>query len=85
MVQVSPDTGLEGWDWCSGYHYSDSSIIGFSHTHLSGTGRSDLMDVLIMPFTGEVKLQREQKKIRMPDIVRVSLMTKSGLPPDIIK
>ena len=50
MVQVSPDTGLEGWDWCSGYHYSDSSIIGFSHTHLSGTGRSDLMDVLIMPF-----------------------------------
>ena len=40
MVQLSPDTGLEGWDWCSGYHYSDSSIIGFSHTHLSGTGRS---------------------------------------------
>ena len=62
MVQVSPDTGLEGWDWCSGYHYSDSSIIGFSHTHLSGTGRSDLMDVLIMPFTGEVKLQSGTKE-----------------------
>ena len=55
MVQLSPDTGLEGWDWCSGYHYSDSSIIGFSHTHLSGTGRSDLMDVMIMPTVGEVK------------------------------
>lgn len=57
MVQLSPDTGLEGWDWCSGYHYTDRSIIGFSHTHLSGTGRSDLLDVLIMPFTGDIKLQ----------------------------
>lgn len=57
MVQLSPDTGLEGWDRCSGYHYSDSTIIGFSHTHLSGTGRSDLMDVLVMPFTGDLKLK----------------------------
>lgn len=55
MVQLSPDTGLEGWDWCSGYHYSDSSIVGFSHTHLSGTGRSDLLDVLLMPTVGEIK------------------------------
>jgi putative alpha-1,2-mannosidase len=38
MVQLSPDTYNDGWDWCSGYHYSDSSIMGFSHTHLSGTG-----------------------------------------------
>jgi len=53
MVQLSPDTHTEGWDWCSGYHYSDSSIIGFSHTHLSGTGRGELLDVLFMPFTGE--------------------------------
>lgn len=52
-VQLSPDTHTEGWDWCSGYHYSDSSIIGFSHTHLSGTGRGELLDVLVMPFTGE--------------------------------
>jgi predicted alpha-1,2-mannosidase len=52
-VQLSPDTHTEGWDWCSGYHYSDSSIIGFSHTHLSGTGRGELLDVLFMPFTGE--------------------------------
>lgn len=54
MVQLSPDTGVEGWDWCSGYHYSDSSIMGFSHTHLSGTGRGDLLDILVVPITGKV-------------------------------
>ena len=53
MVQVSPDTRLEGWDGCSGYHYSDDTIYGFSHTHLSGTGCSDYGDLLIMPFTVE--------------------------------
>lgn len=50
MMQLSPDTRLEGWDGCSGYHYSDSYIYGFSHTHLSGTGVSDYADVLIMPL-----------------------------------
>jgi len=54
MVQVSPDTRLEGWDGCSGYHYSDSVIYGFSHTHLSGTGCSDYGDLLLMPTTGAV-------------------------------
>lgn len=49
MVQLSPDTRLTGWDGCSGYHYSDSVIYGFSHTHLSGTGVSDYADVLLMP------------------------------------
>lgn len=53
MVQLSPDTGVEGWDWCSGYHSSDSSIMGFSHLHLSGTGGADLGDVLLMASTGE--------------------------------
>lgn len=53
MVQVSPDTRLDGWDGCSGYHYSDDTIYGFSHTHLSGTGCSDYGDLLIMPFTSE--------------------------------
>lgn len=53
MMQLSPDTRLEGWDGCSGYHYSDSYIYGFSHTHLSGTGVSDYGDVLLMP-TNEV-------------------------------
>ncbi len=54
MVQLSPDTGTEGWDWCSGYHYSDSSIMGFSHTHLSGTGGADLGDILVMPYVGDI-------------------------------
>lgn len=53
MVQLSPDTRLEGWDGCSGYHYTDSIVYGFSHTHLSGTGVSDYGDILLMPYTGE--------------------------------
>ena len=48
-VQLSPDTRLNGWDGCSGYHYSDSVIYGFSHTHLSGTGCEDLCDILFCP------------------------------------
>ncbi|HSN59887.1 MAG TPA: GH92 family glycosyl hydrolase, partial [Ferruginibacter sp.] len=55
MMQLSPDTRLEGWDGCSGYHYSDSMIYGFSHTHLSGTGIADYCDILLMPFTGDVQ------------------------------
>ena len=54
MVQLSPDTRTEGWDGCSGYHYSDTSILGFSHTHLSGTGVADLGDFLFTPYLGEV-------------------------------
>ena len=49
MMQLSPDTRLDGWDGCSGYHYSDNEIYGFSHTHLSGTGVSDYGDILLMP------------------------------------
>ena len=56
MVQLSPDTRLEGWDGCGGYHFSDSIIYGFSHTHLSGTGISDYADVLLMPTTGKIQL-----------------------------
>src|SRR3954471_5862627 len=52
MVQLSPDTRLEGWDGSSGYHYSDTTVYGFSHTHLSGTGIADYCDVLFMPTTG---------------------------------
>lgn len=54
MVQLSPDTRLTGWDGCSGYHYTDSLIYGFSHTHLQGTGVSDYGDILIMPTNNEV-------------------------------
>ena len=56
MVQLSPDGDVKGWDWCSGYHQSDSSLMGFSHTHLSGTGWTDLGDILLMPTVGEIKL-----------------------------
>jgi predicted alpha-1,2-mannosidase len=52
MVQLSPDTRLNGWDACSGYHKSDNVILGFSHTHLSGTGIGDYGDILFMPTTG---------------------------------
>ena len=56
-VQLGPTNIDKGWDWCSGYHYSDSIIIGFSHTHLSGTGGTDLGDLLIMPYTGPIKIK----------------------------
>ena len=54
LVQLSPDTRTYGWDGCSGYHYSDSTILGFSHTHLSGTGCADLGDFLFTPGVGQV-------------------------------
>jgi predicted alpha-1,2-mannosidase len=54
MMQLSPDTRLDGWDGCSGYHYSDDEIYGFSHTHLSGTGVSDYGDILLMPTNKQV-------------------------------
>ncbi len=55
MVQVSPDTRLEGWDGCSGYHYSDEHVYGFSHTHLSGTGIADYCDILLMPTVDDIR------------------------------
>ncbi|MBS1624555.1 MAG: GH92 family glycosyl hydrolase, partial [Bacteroidetes bacterium] len=60
MVQVGPDTRLKTWDGCSGYHYSDSKIFGFSHTHLSGTGCSDYGDVLLVPEVGKPKFKSSQ-------------------------
>jgi predicted alpha-1,2-mannosidase len=56
MIQVSPDNGISSWDWCSGYHYSDSIVAGFSHLHLSGTGIGDLADILFMPINKKVDL-----------------------------
>ena len=54
MVQLSPDTRAGNWDACAGYHYSDTTIDGFSHTHLSGTGCADLADILFHPTTREI-------------------------------
>jgi predicted alpha-1,2-mannosidase len=53
MVQVGPDNGKQGWDWSSGYNYSDSIISGFSHTHLSGTGIGDMCDISVLPVVGK--------------------------------
>ena len=58
MVQVGPTSIPQEWDWTSGYHDSDSTVIGFSHTHLSGTGIGDLFDITVMPVTGEVTYAR---------------------------
>ena len=56
MVQLGPTNISEGWDWVSGYHFSDSTIWAFTHTHLSGTGIGDLLDIGFMPVIGDVKL-----------------------------
>lgn len=58
FVQLGPTQLTSGWDWCSGYNYSDSTIIGFGHQHLSGTGIGDLGDISFMPAIGEVKTTR---------------------------
>src|SRR5271168_1064651 len=60
MVQLSPDTQIlpfkQSYKWASGYRYEDATILGFSHTHFSGSGHSDLGDVLIQPISGEARL-----------------------------
>lgn len=61
MVQLSPDTRIDGsWDGCSGYHYSDHIIYGFSHTHLNGTGVSDFGDIMLMPTMGKPSLENKE-------------------------
>ena len=73
MIQPSPDTRIYQWDACSGYHYSDSILIGFSHTHLSGTGCTDLGDILIMPLN-EIRTPRgNQDDIRWTVSARLML------------
>ncbi len=57
-VKLGPENIYKGWDWCSGYNYGDSILIGFAHLHLSGTGIGDLADILIMPYTGPVRLDK---------------------------
>ena len=58
MVQLGPTSISQSWDWCSGYHQDEASVIGFSHTHLSGTGIGDMFDITVMPITGEVTYAR---------------------------
>jgi predicted alpha-1,2-mannosidase len=66
MVQLGPDTDNSRWDACSGYHRTDGSIMGFSHTHLSGTGIGDMLDVLVVPTRG--KLELDPGKLDNPDL-----------------
>lgn len=58
FIQLGPTSIPQTWDWTSGYHISDTTVIGFSHTHLSGTGIGDLSDVLLMPVVGQPRLER---------------------------
>ncbi|RKD90342.1 GH92 family glycosyl hydrolase [Mangrovibacterium diazotrophicum] len=61
QIQLSPDNGTEGWDWSSGYHYSDSIVSGFSHLHLSGTGIGDLTDISFLPTTQKVSFRDREE------------------------
>jgi predicted alpha-1,2-mannosidase len=62
FVQLGPTSIPQGWDWCSGYNRSDSTVIGFAHTHLSGTGCGDLHDITVMPVVGKVTYDRGNEK-----------------------
>jgi len=77
MVQLSPDNGVIGYDWSSGYHYNSTQVIGFSHTHLSGTGIGELMDLLLMP----VILDDEQNQERLSNKTLSELLEKTLIKP----
>lgn len=79
-IQAGPTQKKQGWDWCSGYHYSDSTVIGFGQMHLSGTGIGDLGDVSLLPITNPS--QREVKFSHRAEYVRpgyYSVMLASGI------
>ena len=79
-IQAGPTQKKQGWDWCSGYHYSDSTVIGFGQMHLSGTGNGDLGDVSLLPMTNPS--QREVKFSHKAEYVRpgyYSVMLASGI------
>ncbi len=63
MVQLSPDNGDHGYNWCSGYHYSSSHIVGFSHTHYSGTGAEDLCDISVFPLVNTKPTPKSVKSV----------------------
>lgn len=79
MVQLSPDNGTSGWDWCSGYNYSDTVIAGFSHTHLSGTGIGDLCDIIFLPSMNEFSLALPDSSASLAKINRVTFSHEAEL------
>lgn len=79
FVQLGPTSLPQSWDWTSGYHISDSTVIGFSHTHLEGTGIGDLFDITVMPVTGEVRFERGTAVTPDMDSVEKAKALQSGL------
>ena len=91
MIQPSPDTRIYEWDACSGYYYEDTTINGFSHTHVSGTGCADYGDVLLMPTVGHLYLSvanrsiiRWDRRVSKWRTVRLSRTIMKWRNPDII-
>ena len=84
MVQLGPDTDIKGWDWCSGYHYSDNSIMGFSHLHRSGMGAGDWGDIMVMPTTENLRSNQAPKTNQVKGTDRYSRTRKRRLRQAII-
>lgn len=85
FVQLGPTSIPQTWDWCSGYHISDSTIIGFSHTHLSGTGIGDLFDITVMPVVGNVTYARGEEKDQQSGLWSYSDRSKQIVSPGYYK
>ncbi len=85
MVQLGPTSVPQRWDWCSGYHQSDSTVIGFSHTHLSGTGIGDLFDITLMPVVGEVTYARGEEGKEGSGLWSYSLKQREVVQPGYYK
>ena len=77
MIQLSPDNGGQGWQYAAGYHYPDSIIVGFSHTHLSGTGVADYCDISVMPTTKPI----DTKYFVQSDSTITEIISQNGLNP----
>lgn len=83
-IQISPDTDADYYDAAAGYKYDHKTLLGFSLTHLSGTGIPDLGDFLFMPGTGKILSLRGRMKIRIPVIVPAIAMNRNGPVPAIM-
>ncbi len=81
MVQLGPTSIPQAWDWTSGYHERDSTIIGFSHTHLSGTGIGDLFDITVMPVIGSVKYARGNQNDSLSGLWSYGVRSKQVVRP----
>ena len=81
LVQLGPSSIPQSWDWTSGYHISDSTVIGFPHMHLSGTGIGDLHDINVMPVTGEVKYARGKESDPKSGLWSYSARSKEVVKP----